>query len=81
MGRTCVRPMNVSYGVGEGIRTLGPHVANVMLSQLSYIPRMSPSFAKPAIGRSAILPLTEKVVNDLKKDSVPEGCGKGGESV
>lgn len=25
-------------GGDEGIRTLGPHVANVMLSQLSYIP-------------------------------------------
>ena len=23
VGRTCVRPMNFSYGVGEGIRTLG----------------------------------------------------------
>ena len=27
-----------SHGGDEGIRTLGPHVANVMLSQLSYIP-------------------------------------------
>ena len=27
-----------SDGGDEGIRTLGPHVANVMLSQLSYIP-------------------------------------------
>ena len=26
------------HGGDEGIRTLGPHVANVMLSQLSYIP-------------------------------------------
>ena len=27
-----------SHGGDEGIRTLGPHVAIVMLSQLSYIP-------------------------------------------
>ena len=29
---------NFASGGDEGIRTLGPHVANVMLSQLSYIP-------------------------------------------
>lgn len=28
----------LTSGGDEGIRTLGPHVANVMLSQLSYIP-------------------------------------------
>ncbi len=29
---------DILSGGDEGIRTLGPHVANVMLSQLSYIP-------------------------------------------
>ncbi len=32
------RPLIKRDGGDEGIRTLGPHVANVMLSQLSYIP-------------------------------------------
>ena len=36
-------------GGDEGIRTLGPHVANVMLSQLSYIPTYMCAFARVGI--------------------------------
>ena len=48
------------HGGDEGIRTLGPHVANVMLSQLSYIPTKVCAFAK---GNS--LPDFETIVNRL----------------
>ena len=46
------------HGGDEGIRTLGPHVANVMLSQLSYIPTKVCAFAQ---GNS--LPDFETIVN------------------
>lgn len=45
-------------GGDEGIRTLGPHVANVMLSQLSYIPTKVCAFAQ-----GSSLPDFEAVVN------------------
>src|SRR5699024_7545523 len=44
-------------GGDEGIRTLGPHVANVMLSQLSYIPTGRCAFA-----RGIILPVSTAFV-------------------
>lgn len=45
-------------GGDEGIRTLGPHVANVMLSQLSYIPTKVCAFAQ-----GSSLPDFETIVN------------------
>lgn len=45
-------------GGDEGIRTLGPHVANVMLSQLSYIPTLGALLAQ---GNS--LPVSMTIVN------------------
>ena len=38
MKKARISGLSVLSGGDEGIRTLGPHVANVMLSQLSYIP-------------------------------------------
>ena len=44
----------------EGIRTLGPHVANVMLSQLSYIPTKVSAFAQ-----GSSLPHLKEIVNSF----------------
>ena len=53
------RPLHFRGG-DEGIRTLGPHVANVMLSQLSYIPTKVSAFAQ---GNS--LPHLKEIVNSF----------------
>lgn len=42
-------------GGDDGIRTHDPHVANVMLSQLSYIPTCMCAFAQKSILRVATL--------------------------
>ena len=42
-------------GGDDGIRTHDPHVANVMLSQLSYIPTCMSAFAQKSILRVAAL--------------------------
>lgn len=49
---------DILSGGDEGIRTLGPHVANVMLSQLSYIPTKVCAFAQ-----GSSLPDFETIVN------------------
>ena len=57
-------------GGDDGIRTHDPHVANVMLSQLSYIPRNR---------QDSILALGCVVVNGYvarnRKSITPQGCG------
>lgn len=54
-GRDISRPVNFRGG-DDGIRTHDPHVANVMLSQLSYIP------TKVRIARESIFPATRPFV-------------------
>ena len=56
----------VFRGGDDGIRTHDPHVANVMLSQLSYIPTICSAFAQ-----DGILNLALGFVNKAVADSSP----------
>ena len=49
-----LRPDLVLRGGDDGIRTHDPHVANVMLSQLSYIPTICCAFAQDGILNLAV---------------------------
>ncbi len=48
-GASALQQSEVGNGGAEGIRTLDPHVANVVLSQLSYCPTKSGRRILPAV--------------------------------